>query len=698
MNKSEAKKKIEALRKEIEKHNQLYYVEAKTEISDGQYDALMKELIDLEKNYPDLLRPDSPSQRVGGAPLAGFESVTHTIPMLSMDNTYSSEELHEFDRKTHKGLAEKGFQASDLFSNEAEGVEYFVEEKVDGVSLSLTYEKGTLVLAATRGDGVQGDDVTENVKTINAIPLKIPTAASKYKGAIPDRLVVRAEAYISHSNFDRINRLREKEGQESFQNPRNACAGTLKLMDPKVVAKRKLAAFVHGLAEYEGKDKPERYSEAIQRLSAMGFSTVEGTKLCKDIEEADAFIQGYQAERSGLPYDIDGMVVKVDSIAAQEQLGATQKSPRWLIAYKYPAEQAQTTVNNIIVQVGRTGVLTPVAILEPVRLSGTTVSRASLHNRDEIERLDVRIGDQVMVEKSGEIIPKVIEVCHDKRKSKLKKFKFPSKCPACNQLTETLGTEVAVRCMNLGCPAQLKARIRHFAQRDAMDIEGLGLVWVEQLVEMKFLEDVADLYYLDREKIQNLERMGEKSTDNLFAGLEASKERSLHRLIFALGIPEVGERGAYILAQKFGDLEVLSKTSEEDLQSIREIGPATAHSICRFFENSGTKRVVEKLKKQGIRFNLVEKVAEDTPFAGKTCVITGTLSSVDRSTAEALLRRLGGHPASSVSKKTDYLIAGEKAGSKLDKAKKLGVEIIPDERFMQMLSESGVSEEDLASS
>lgn len=675
MTKKEAEEILHKLREKIEHHNRKYYIEAKPEISDFEFDKLMQKLIELEKTHPDLLTPDSPSQRVGGAPLAVFRTIKHRVPMMSLDNTYSVEELEEFDKRVKKFLGK-------------DKIDYFVEEKIDGVSLSLTYENGLFVLGATRGDGTRGDDVTENIKTIGSIPLKIPRSGAGFRGKVPKLLEVRAEAYLSHSIFEKINREKEKAGEELFANPRNACAGSLKLLDPKLVAARKLDAFVHGLAIFEGSGRPESQSGAFEFLKELGFKTIRHTSLCRDINEVNQFIAGFHEKKDHLDYDIDGMVVKVDSFADQKALGATSKAPRWMIAYKYPAERAETILEDIKVQVGRTGTLTPVAILKPVRLSGTTVSRASLHNQDEIERLDVRIGDHVLVEKSGEIIPKVMEVVKGKRKGPLRKFVYPDRCPVCGGKAERFGEEVAVRCINLACPAQLKARVRHYAQRDAMDIDGLGIVWIEKFIELGWIKDLADIYSMDFDKVAALERMGEKSTENLFKGIEVSKKRPLHRLIYGLGILDVGEHAAHLLAQKFKGLDRLAGVTLEELESIREIGPVTARSIHEFFREPGAKKVLEKLRKAGVRFDLVEEVKASTPFSGKTCVITGTLEKFERSAAEALIRRFGGHPSGSVSKKTDFLIVGENAGSKLDKAKELGIKILHEKEFLKMLEQS----------
>lgn len=663
--KAQAKKEIEKLRREIEHHNRKYYVEAKPEISDIEFDKLMHRLMDLEEAFPELKTPDSPTQRVGGEPLKEFRTVEHKIPMLSLDNTYTYEELGEFDKRVKKFLGQ-------------DQVDYFVEQKIDGVSISLIYEKGRLKLAATRGDGRFGDDVTENIKTVHAVPLALAKA--------PDFLEVRGEIYMPAASFEKLNKEKEERGEELFANPRNACAGSLKLLDPKIVAKRGLSIFMHGLVTVKGGTKaPQGQAEAFDFLKSLGFRTIEYTQRCSNIREVEDFIRDFEPKRDSLDYEIDGMVVKVDSYEEQRALGQTSHSPRWMIAYKYPAERKETVVEDIRVQVGRTGALTPVAVLTPVKISGTTVSRASLHNRDEIERLDVRIGDHVLVEKSGEIIPKVMEVLKEKRKKSLPKFKFPEKCPVCGGHAQSFGDEVAVRCVNFACPAQLKARIRHYAQRHAMDIERLGQVWIDTFVEKGFIKDLADIYYLDFEKVKALERMGDKSAQNLFDGIEASKQRPLERLIYGLGILNVGERGAYLLAHHFKSLERLTQATQEELSTIREIGPVTAESIVQFFKEPGTRKVLGKLEKAGVRFDKLEAVKSSGPLAGKSVVVTGTLENYSRGEIEALIRRQGGHPSGSVSKKTDFLVLGKDAGSKLGKAKEYGVKILSESEFQKLI-------------
>jgi len=592
--------------------------------------------------------------------------------MLSLDNTYSKEELTDFDGRVAKVLGSGKYA-------------YFAEEKIDGVSITLVYENGFLKLGATRGDGKRGDDITENIKTIGSVPLKIPAPGAAFKGEVPKLLEVRGEAYISRQQFERINSEKEKAGGELFANPRNACAGSLKLLDPKLVASRKLDAFIHGMARYEGRSAPQSQSGAMELLKTMGFKTIPAARKCGGMDEVFSAIDHIEKKRAKLPYEIDGVVVKVDSFDQQKTLGMTSKSPRWMIAYKYPAERAETVLEDIRVQVGRTGVLTPVALLKPVRLAGTTVSRASLHNKDEIERLDARIGDSVLIEKSGEIIPKVVAVNKTKRRGDPAGFLFPEKCPVCGEDAGKIGEEVAIRCLNPLCRAKLKGALRHFAGREAMDIENLGVAIIDQLVDKGFVKDLADLYSLGVTDLEPLERMGEKSANNLVDGIERSKRRPLARLIFALGILDVGIHTAYILAGKFGSIEKLAAARAEDLEGIREIGPVTAESILHFFRQHSTKNLLAKLVRAGVQMDIIEEVDGANPLFGKTVVLTGTLETMERSAAEALLRKLGAHPSGSVSKKTDIVVAGPGAGSKLKKAQELGVTVWDEPRFLKEL-------------
>jgi len=670
MSKESAKKRIAALRDAIRYHEHAYYVEASPEISDTEFDLLIKELETLEKKYPEYITTDSPTQRVGGKPLDGFVTVEHYVPMLSMDNTYSYDELRAFDERVQKTLGRT--------------VEYFVEEKIDGASISLVYKDGLLQRAVTRGDGRFGDDVTENIKTIRAVPLRLKIPK---KRDVPTVLEVRGEVYMPHSRFMGLNEERQENGEEPFANPRNACAGSLKLLDPSIVAKRNLSLFVYGLGYVEGA-VPGSLHEYSLLLKEFGFPVNRSSQLCSSIDEVIKCCEKQYAVRDALEYDIDGMVVKVNTFSDHRILGATSKSPRWQIAYKYPAEQVQTVLEDIQVQVGRTGVLTPVAILKPVLVSGTTVSRASLHNKDEIKRLDVRIGDHVIIEKSGEIIPKVICVLKEKRKKKITRYRFPSRCPVCKNAVVKHEEEVAVRCLNPQCPAQLKARIRHWAQRSSMDIQGLGIQLIDQLVDAGKVKTIADLYSLAVDELSDMERMGEKSAQKLTEALRNSKKRPLAKIIFALGISDVGEHAGVILARQFGSIDALSKAVYDELCDIHEIGPVMAESIVDFFRLKGTKELIRALKKHDIDMAYHDNapVRGNVPFAGKTFVVTGTLENYSRTEVKNIIQMLGGRVSSAVSKKTDFLLIGTDPGSKLKKARAFNVPIVEESKFQDMIN------------
>lgn len=660
------KKEIDELKDAIRRHDRLYYVLAKPEISDREYDALYDRLKSLELAHPELVTPDSPTQRVGGEPLKGFTAVKHVIPMLSMDNTYSAGEIREFDGRVRKNL--KG-----------EKVEYVVELKFDGVSISLLYEGGAWVRGATRGDGVEGDDVSANLKTIRSIPLKLDRQA----GIPPSRIEVRGEVYMTKKALEKINGEKEKNGEELFANPRNAAAGSLKLLDPALVASRHLEMYVYGIG-FCGPAHFTTHEEVLEYLGKAGFRVNPHFRLCRTIEDVIGYCDSWQKKKDSLDFEIDGMVLKVNDLKQREKLGFTSKSPRWAIAYKFPAEKALTEVRDIIVQVGRTGTVTPVAILKPVHLSGTTVSRATLHNFDEIARLDVRIGDKVYVEKSGEIIPKVLNVAADKRTGKEKAFPMPHRCPACGSKLARIEDEVALRCENVNCPAQIKQALLHFASRDAMDIEGLGGAIVDQLVDKRLVRDYGDIYYLKLEQVRELDRMAEKSAKNLIDAIAVSKDNSLNRLIYALGIRHVGERAAWILAEQIGSIDKLKGLKEEELTRIREIGPVVAGSIRNFFGNKENLNVLKKLKEAGLVMEMARS-GRSGKLKGKTLVLTGTLKSLSRGEAEELIRSSGGNASSSVSKNTDYLVAGEEPGSKFARAKELGVKIIGEEEFKKLL-------------
>ena len=659
--------RIAELSEIIREHDYRYYVLGEPIISDYEYDQLMRELIELERQYPELVKPDSPTQRVGGQPTEEFPTVVHSSPMLSLDNTYSEEELRDFDRRTRSALP-------------GEQVEYVAELKIDGVAISLIYRDGLLVQGATRGDGVRGDEITQNLKTIRTIPLRLKTPVAECE--------IRGEAYLSEEEFHRINREREKMGEKLFANPRNAAAGSLKLQDPKIVSQRKLSFFGYWLNIAGGQLKT--HAQCLDWLTGAGFIVPPHRKGCRSIDDVLRFCDEWEEKRYRLSYEIDGVVVKVNSLDQQRRLGSTAKNPRWAIAYKFEAEKAQTLLKDIVLQVGRTGTVTPVAVLDPVRVAGSTISRATLHNQDEIRRKDIRVGDTVIIEKGGDVIPKVVGVVKEKRPAGTKPFIFPDRCPVCNSPLHREEGEVAVRCENLRCPAQLRRRIQHFASRTAMDIEGLGEAVVNQLVENGLVHDYADLYYLKTDQLIPLERMAEKSADNLISAIQASKSRPLDRLIFALGIRHVGSNAARVLAAQFGSLDRLMAAPVEELECINEIGPTIAASVVRFFANPENQRVIEKLKRAGVGVQIEkeEKPARRKVFEGKTVVLTGTLRNYTREEAGELIRELGGRVASSVSKKTDLVVVGESPGSKYQRALKLGIPTLNENEFLATVAES----------
>ncbi len=655
--------KIEKLRDEINYHNYRYYVLNDPVISDTDYDILIKELKKLENKYPELITPTSPTQRIGDELVGGFPTVTHSVPMLSLENTYSEEELREFDKRIAKTLL-------------TEKYEYVVELKIDGFAVSLEYRDGELMRGSTRGNGTVGDEITQNLRTINSIPLKLITKDKKLID-----IEVRGEVFMSRTVFDRLNREREKNGKPLFANPRNAAAGSIKNMDPRVVAKRKLDIFVHTAVE------PHHFKShyrAIETLKDIGFKVTPVLEVTKDINEVLEVCKTWQSKRDTLLYDIDGMVIKINNFEQQEKLGETIKSLRWAFSYKFPAEQAVTKIKDIVLSVGRTGTVTPIALLDPVKLSGSTVSRSTLHNQDEIKRKDIRIGDYVIVEKGGEVIPKVVKVVTEKRTGKEKKLKMPENCPVCGSELVQSKDEVAIRCINLSCPAQVKGSIQHFASRSAMDIEGLGYVLVEQLVEKGLAKNFADIYSLKFDDLVNLERMGKKSSENLLNAIEKSKERGLAMLIFAIGIRHVGIKAARILASAFQTMDKLMSASFEDLESLEEIGPVIAESIVNFLKNRENIKVIENLKANGVKMKLMNKVRVETLLSGKIFVLTGALKDYTRERAQKLIESLGGRVTSSVSSKTDYVVYGENPGSKFEKAKALGVKLINEEKFRKM--------------
>jgi len=669
----EAAARVAALRREIEEHNRRYYQEAAPTISDQEYDRLYRELLDLETQFPELAAPDSPTRRVGGVPLEEFTQIRHRAPMLSLDNTYSEQEVAAFFVRLEKLLP-------------GERIQTVIEPKVDGVAISLLYEDGVLQYAATRGDGTTGDDVTQNLRTIRGVPQRL--AGTRF----PRLLEVRGEIYLPKAQFATLNEERTAAGEPPFANPRNAAAGSLKQLDPAIVAQRGLAAIFYGTGEVEGADW-RTHREALDALRSCGLPIHEKIWTADTLDQVLAAIHELDAVRHGFPFETDGAVIKVDAFAQRDAVGFTAKSPRWAMAYKYKAEQAETRLNAITVQVGRTGVLTPVAELEPVFVSGSTVSRATLHNEEEVDRKDIRVGDIVVVEKAGEVIPAVVEVRKERRTGEERIFKMPQTCPACGSAVLREEGQVAIRCVNASCPAQLKRRLEHFAARGAMDIEGLGEAMVELLVDRELTRDIADIYWLNVAKLASLPRMGEKSIANLLAAIKESKTRPLWRLVFGLGILHVGATSARALANHFHLLDALMAATAEELQRIPDVGPVVGPAIAQHFANPGNRAVIERLREAGLNFGELDErpVVSATAggkFAGTTWVITGTLSEPREAIAEAI-RALGGKVADSVSKKTSYVLAGEEAGSKLAKAQSLGVRVLGEEEFRSLCAEQG---------
>jgi DNA ligase (NAD+) len=662
-------RQVAELRREIDRHDRLYYIEASPVISDRDYDRLLRQLEDLEAAHPELITPDSPTQRVGGAPIEAFETVRHAVPMLSIDNTYTLDEIREWDKRVRKGLTD------------GEAVRYDVELKVDGVAVSLRYEDGALALGATRGDGEKGDDITSNLRTVRGVPLALADDP-------PALLEVRGEVYMTNSELVRLNEGRKAEGLAPFANPRNATAGSLKLLDPKLCGRRRLLFVAHGLGEVRGLDASS-YAEILGLIRKWGIPVSSHNAGFDDIEGVIEHALIWESRRHELDFQIDGLVIKVDDLGQRARLGQRSKSPRWVIAYKYEAEQAITRILGITVQVGKTGKLTPVAELEPVPLAGTVVRRASLHNPDEIDRKGVRVGDSVVIQKAGEIIPQVVRVEADARDGSEIPYDFPDRCPSCGAPVERIPGEVDVRCANppSKCPEQLKEWIRWFAHRDAMDVDGLGEKLIHQLVDKRLVRSLGDLYRLDEETLAGLDRMGKKSASNLVSALEASKHRTLDRVITALTIRHVGTRIAEILARRFGSIEAIRRASIEELEAVPEVGHVVAASVREFFEDDSQLALLDDLLAAGVAPKpLPELPATDgLPLAGKTLVITGTLPRRSRPEAEALIKRAGGKVTGSVSKSTSYLLAGEEAGSKLEKARQLNIPII-DEAELERLT------------
>ena len=667
--------KIESLRAKIRYHDGKYYVENMPEIADYEYDQLMLELRSLESTYPQFITPDSPTQRVGGEPVSEFKPFEHRVPMLSIENTYSDDELREFDKRVRRTL--KDTRLDDKVGKVDDDIEYVVEHKIDGVAITLWYENGVFTRGATRGNGFRGDDVTTNLRTVKDIPLRFLCAD------VPTVIEIRGEIYMPDKDFQLLNQKREEDGELQFANPRNAAAGSLKLLDPQTTSKRPLRLFAYSFGYY-GDSKFTSHIECLKSIEGFGLPVNPHYKLCRNINEAVSYCNSWEKKRGNLNYQVDGMVIKVNSLELHDRLGSTSKAPRWVMSYKYHPEEATTKIKAITVQIGKTGTLTPVAELSPVPLSGTTVSRASLHNFDEIERKDIRIGDYVVVQKAGEIIPQVVKVKKEKRTGNEKRFNVPEKCPACE--SDVIKEEVYLKCYNPLCTAQAKRRIIYFASRNAMDIEGLGPAMIEQLVDKNIIKDYADIYSLKIDGLVPLERVGEKSAQNLIDAIEESKTRDLRCLINALGIQNIGTHAAEVLSKNFGTLDKLMDASVEELDEIFEIGEITAKSIVDFFSSSHTQDVINKLKAAGVNVKATHNETDTAPdIAGKSFVVTGTLNGYTRKKLEDIIKNLGGKVSSAVSGKTDFLIAGESPGSKFEKAEKLSTTILNEEEFEELV-------------
>ncbi len=669
MDRSQAKKQIEKLSLQLEDHNYRYYVLNQPTISDKEYDDLLKELIALEEKFPHLKSPTSPSQRVGALLPSGTKTVIHKAKMYSLDNTYSIEELEDWHKRVCKGLKE-------------EKIEYVVELKIDGVSAVLTYEKGELVLGATRGDGMRGEDVTQNLKTIRSIPLKLK---EEKRENFSDLLEVRGEIYMSRKDFEALNRERKDKGVVLFANPRNATSGSLKLLDSRLTAQRHLSCFIHSFGLLEGGQAFKTHWEFLQKIPEWGLRTNLENRLCKNFTEVVAYCDEYQKKRSTIPYEVDGVVIKVNSLSQQQQLGHTLKSPRWAVAYKFTAQQATTTIKEIKIQVGRTGVLTPVAELEPVECAGVMISHSTLHNFDEIKRLGVKKGDRVLLERAGDVIPKIIKVVESSRSGQT--LKIPQHCPECGgAVVKEREDDVAYKCINPSCSKQLEMGLIHFASRKAMDIEGLGEAVVRQLLEKGLVKDFADIYSLKKENLLTMELFADKRAENLLKAIENSKKQPLSKVLLGLGVPNVGEKVAYVLAQNYLSLDPLMKATGEELQDIHEIGPTIAESIEKFFKQTSTKKLITKLKKRGVNLSEPKVVKYSSQkLSGKKFVFTGELISMTREEAAKGVKELGAEVISSVSQKTDFVVVGESSGSKYQKALELNVKILNEQQFKELI-------------
>ena len=671
MNKNEAVKRVREITEALEEHNYLYYVLAEPTISDKEYDDLLKNLLDLENQFPDLKDPNSPSQRIGAKVLSGTKTVTHKAKMYSLDNTYSIDELKEWHKRVLKGLSKCQ-------------VEYVVELKIDGISAALTYCKGRFILGETRGDGTVGEDVTYSLKTVRSIPLKLKQDRD---AVFPETLEVRGEVYMARKDFARLNQERKKAGKVLFANPRNATSGSVKLLDSRITAQRKLSCFVHSFGILKGEREFKTQWEFLNSVKKWGFPVDPQHRLCRSIEGVIKYCREYQERREAIPYEVDGVVIKVNSQQQQGQLGTTLKSPRWAVAYKFPAYQATTTVKDIVIQVGRTGVLTPVAELEPVECAGVIISRSTLHNFDEVKRLGIRKGDRVLIERAGDVIPKIIKVVSARSNEKRKALMVPKKCQECGgKIVKEKLEEVAYRCTNPACTRQLERGLLHFASRGAMDIEGLGESVVVQLLDKELVNGLADIYYLKKEDLLTLELFKEKRADNLMKALEESKNQPFSRFLFGLGIMNIGEKAAYTLAQRFGTIDRIMEATQKDFEAIHEIGGVMADAVFKFFNGTSTKKLIQKFREAGINMHEpIEKKGQ--VLAGKKFVFTGELKTITRNQASALVKKMGGDVSSSVSKNTDFVVAGESPGSKHKKAMSLGVKILSEQQFSSLISE-----------
>jgi DNA ligase (NAD+) len=659
--------RIQELKEQINYHNYLYYVLDSPEISDAEYDRLFDELLELEKKYPELITPDSPTQRVGATPLEEFKTVRHSLPMLSLNKSTSEPEFLDFHRRV-----------LELSGVEEKKIKYTVEPKFDGLAIELVYRKGIFTIGSTRGNGVVGEDVTQNLKTIKTIPLKLLGKTP------PDLLEVRGEVIINKDDFEKLNKQREKIEEPSFANPRNAAAGSVRQLDPKITSSRPLNMFVYGIGRVEGKSLSNHW-DTIQYLKELGFKLSHYVELCDNVDQVKSYYDKLSKLRNDLPYEIDGMVIKVNEFGLQEKLGELSRSPRWAVAWKFPAQQENTKIKDIIVSVGRTGALTPVAILEPVRVGGVEVSRATLHNEDEVKKKDVRIGDTVVIQRAGDVIPEVVKVVESKRTGKEKKFVMPDRCPVCGSKVERPEGEAIHRCTGIACPAQIKENLAHFVSKGAMDMDGLGYKFLEQMVDKKIIQDQADLYFLKKDDLMKMDRMGDKLARNLLNAIDKSRNPSLDNLIYALGIRNVGYHLAGVLAKNFKSIDNLAKQTVDDLTQVYEIGPIVAQSIYNFFHNPKNLKVLEKLKKGGVKFPVEKVKVKESPLSGKTFVLTGGLDSFTREDATKIIEEMGGRVSASVSKKTDYVVVGKDPGSKYDNALKLGVKTINEEEFRKLI-------------